>query len=132
MQSSRSAVIDIFMQVIFLVIIVVYGIDYELTYKYETVSVIVKDVIVEPSTIMDDYYVPEKYYLAVEDDNNQYVWTIQGKEEYDRYKDMVGETIEAEVKVYSKNNKVLCKLEGKAVTGQQVSKWYYGSPSRSE
>lgn len=117
MDASLSNYTDRMKVTLLLFIVLIYYICDNCTYKYETVPVVVKDAFVEPSTITDGYDIPEKYYLVIEDDNEQYAWTIQGKEDYDQYKDMVGETIEAEVKVYNTTNKVLCKLEGKAVTG---------------
>ena len=99
------------------------------TYEYETIPVGVKDVFVEPSTVTEGYYVPEKYYLVIENDNYQYAWTIQGKEAYDQYKNRIGETIEAGVKVYNKTLD-LCKLEGQEVPDDQVNTTYKGSPLR--
>lgn len=99
------------------------------TYEYETVPVVVQDIFVEPSTITEGYYIPEKYYLVIENDNYQYAWTIQGKEAYDQYKNRIGETIEAGVKVYNKTID-LCKLEGQEVPDDQVNTTYKGSPLR--
>ena len=45
----------------------------------ETVPVIIKDVIVEPATVLKGFYLPEKYYLALEY-NDKYIWTIPGKQ----------------------------------------------------
>ena len=114
---------------VLLFVVLIYYICDNCTYKYETVPVVVKDAFAEPSTVTDGWYIPEKYYLVIEDDNDQYVWTVQGKEDYNRYKDMVGETIEAGIKVYTETERVLYQLEGQEVTGCQEDITYESSPS---
>lgn len=129
MDTSLSNYTDRMKVTVLLFVVLIYYICDNCTYKYETVPVVVKDTFVEPSTVTDGWYIPEKYYLVIEDDNDQYVWTVQGKEDYNRYKDMVGETIEAGIKVYTETERVLYQLEGQEVTSYQGDITYEGSPS---
>ena len=86
--------------------------------EYETVPVVIKDVIVEPATIVKGFYLPEKHYLVIEYDD-KYIWTIQSKEACEKYKDNVGDTIEADVEVRSESCVLLYKLEGQTIPGIQ-------------
>lgn len=129
MDTSLSNYTDRMKVTVLLFVVLIYYICDNCTYKYETVPVVVKDAFAEPSTVTDGCYIPEKYYLVIEDDNDQYVWTVQGKEDYNRYKDMVGETIEAGIKVYTETERVLYQLEGQEVTGCQEDITYESSPS---
>lgn len=129
MDTSLSNYTDRMKVTVLLFVVLIYYICDNCTYKYETVPVVVKDAFVEPSTVTDGLYIPEKYYLVIEDDNDQYVWTVQGKEDYNRYKDMVGETIEAGIKVYTETERVLYQLEGQEVTSYQGDITYEGSTS---
>ena len=129
MYTSLSNYTDRMKVTVLLFVVLIYYICDNCTYKYETVPVVVKDAFVEPSTVTDGWYIPEKYYLVIEDDNDQYVWTVQGKEDYNRYKDMVGETIEAGIKVYTETERVLYQLEGQEVTSYQGDITYEGSTS---
>lgn len=95
--------------------------------EYETVPVVIKDVIVEPATIVKGFYLPEKYYLAFEY-NDKYIWTIPGKEAYEKYKDKVGETIEADVEVRSGFCILLYKLEGQTVPGTRKGETFESQP----
>ena len=82
----------------------------------ETVPVVIKDAIVEPATVLKGFYLPEKHYLVIEYDD-KYIWTIQSKEAYEKYKDNVGDTIEADVEVRSEFCVLLYKLEGQTIPG---------------
>ena len=82
----------------------------------ETVPVIIKDVIVEPATVLKGFYLPEKYYLALEY-NDKYIWTIPGKEAYEKYKDKVGETIEADIEVRSGFLRIIVQIGRSDYTG---------------
>lgn len=86
--------------------------------EYETIPVVIKDAIVEPATIVKGFYLPEKHYLVIEYDD-KYIWTIQSKEAYEKYKDNVGDTIEADVEVRSESCVLLYKLEGQTIPGIQ-------------
>lgn len=93
----------------------------------ETVPVIIKDVIVEPATVLKGFYLPEKYYLALEY-NDKYIWTIPGKEAYEKYKDKVGETIEADIEVRSGFCVLLYKLEGQTIPGTRKGETFESQP----
>lgn len=84
--------------------------------EYETVPVVIKYATVEPATITEGYYIPERHYLVIEYDD-KYIWTIQSKEAYEKYKDNVGDTIEADVRVLSDFCVLLYKLEGQTIPG---------------
>lgn len=82
----------------------------------ETVPVVIKDAIVEPATVLEGFYLPERHYLVIEYDD-KYIWTIQSKEAYEKYKDNIGDAIEADVRVLNEFHVLLCKLEGQTIPG---------------
>lgn len=111
-----------------LIIVMTVSLSYrDSTYEHETVPVVIKDAIVEPATVLKGFYLPEKYYLALEY-NDKYIWTIPGKEAYEKYKDKVGETIEADVEVRSGFCILLYKLEGQTVPGTRKGETFESQP----
>lgn len=111
-----------------LIIVMTVSLSYrDSTYEHETVPVVIKDAIVEPATVLKGFYLPEKYYLALEY-NDKYIWTIPGKEAYEKYKDKVGETIEADVEVRSGFCILLYKLEGQTVLGTRKGETFESQP----
>lgn len=111
-----------------LIIVMTVSLSYrDSTYEHETVPVVIKDAIVEPATVLKGFYLPEKYYLALEY-NDKYIWTIPGKEAYEKYKDKVGETIEADVEVRSGFCILLYKLEGQTIPGTRKGETFESQP----
>ena len=111
-----------------LIIVMTVSLSYrDSTYEHETVPVVIKDAIVEPATVLKGFYLPEKYYLALEY-NDKYIWTIPGKEAYEKYKDKVGETVEADVEVRSGFCILLYKLEGQTVPGTRKGETFESQP----
>lgn len=84
--------------------------------KYNTVQVVIEDVMTKPATIYDGQYIPKSYYLIIGYDN-QCMWAIQSKEAYEQYKDRIGDTINADVRVSNAGYGYLSKLEGHSIPG---------------
>lgn len=117
-----------FFGLILLTIVMAVSLSYrDSTYEHETVPVVIKDAIVEPAAVLKGFYLPEKYYLALEY-NDKYIWTIPGKEAYEKYKDKVGGTIEADVEVRSGFCVLLYKLEGQTIPGTRKGETFESQP----
>lgn len=117
-----------FFGLILLIIVMTVSLSYrDSTYEHETIPVVVKDVFVEPATVLKGFYLTEKYYLALEY-NDKYIWTIPGKEAYEKYKDQVGETIEADVEVRSGFCVLLYKLEGQTIPDTRKGETFESQP----
>lgn len=90
--------------------------EYKHQQEYNTVQVVVEDVVVKPAAIYEGQYIPESYYLIIGYDN-QCMWSIRSKEAYDQYKDRVGDIIDADVRIGTSGYNYLSKLEGQSILG---------------
>lgn len=90
--------------------------EYKHQQEYNTVQVVVGDVVVKPAAIYEGQYIPESYYLIIGYDN-QCMWSIRSKEAYDQYKDRVGDIIDADVRIGTSGYNYLSKLEGQSIPG---------------
>lgn len=92
--------------------------EYKHQQEYNTVQVVVEDVMTKPAAIYEGQYIPESYYLIIGYDN-QCMWSIRSKEAYDQYKDRVGDIIDADVRIGTLGYNYLGKLEGQSIPGIQ-------------
>lgn len=90
--------------------------EYKHQQEYNTVQVVLGDVVVKPAAIYEGQYIPESYYLIIGYDN-QCMWSIRSKEAYDQYKDRVGDIIDADVRIGTSGYNYLSKLEGQSIPG---------------
>lgn len=90
--------------------------EYKHQQEYNTVQVVVEDVMTKPAAIYEGQYIPESYYLIIGYDN-QCMWSIRSKEAYDQYKDKVGDIIDADVRIGTSGYNYLGKLEGQSIPG---------------
>lgn len=90
--------------------------EYKHQQEYNTVQVVVEDVMTKPAAIYEGQYIPESYYLIIGYDN-QCMWSIRSKEAYDQYKDRVGDIIDADVRIGTSGYNYLSKLEGQSILG---------------
>lgn len=90
--------------------------EYKHQQEYNTVQVVVEDVMTKPAAIYEGQYIPESYYLIIGYDN-QCMWSIRSKEAYDQYKDRVGDIIDADVRIGTSGYNYLSKLEGQSIPG---------------
>lgn len=101
----------------FICLNVMFYIDYDKhQQEYNTVQVVVEDVMTKPAAIYEGQYIPESYYLVI-GYNNQCTWSIRSKEAYDQYKDRVGDIIDADVRIGTSGYNYLSKLEGQSISG---------------
>ena len=88
--------------------------EYKHQQEYNTVQVVVEDVMTKPAAIYEGQSIPESYYLIIGYDN-QCMWSIRSKEAYDQYKDRVGDIIDADVRIGTSGYNYLSKLEGQSI-----------------